>query len=137
MGSQRQPFTNVEVEVAAFVTADAYADVVGSELDTLRFASKWLAYNVVESANKGATVKIVASIDGASWNDLRVQDKTGTAFSAADVAVTGNGNQQLFITDDDVTNSPGTDGGYRYYKMQAKSTVGSNPATIKVVGIAK
>jgi uncharacterized protein YraI len=136
MSTQRN-FANVLVEVAAFTTADAYAEVVGTMLDSLRFGSKWLSYNVVESNNKGATVKIQGSIDGITWVDLRVQDNTGTAFSSADVAVSGNANSQLFITDDDVTNSPGVHGGYRFYRMQAKSTVGSNAAKIAVVGIAK
>lgn len=136
MAAQRN-FANVIVTVESFVTADAYAEVVGTALDALRFGSKWLSYNVVESANKGATVKIQGSIDGITWVDLRVQDNTGAAFSSADVAISGNANSQLFITDDDVTNSPAIHGGYRFYRMQAKSTVGSNPATIRVVGIAK
>jgi hypothetical protein len=130
-------FQHVLVEPALFTTADAYAVVPYSELDTLRHGSKWIAFQFVESNNKGATVKLQGSIDGTTWVDLRAQDVTGAAFSSTEIAVTGNATVQAFLNDDSVTNSPNVYGGFRFYRVSAKSTVGSNPAKLTIVGLCK
>lgn len=137
MGSQRQPFTNVLIGPLTFILTDSYVELYGTMLDSLRFGNKWLSWNVVESNNKGATVKIQGSIDGSTWVDLQAQKTDGTAFSAVDVACSANSNVQIFITDDGVTSSPDVNGGYRFYRMQGKNTVGGNVAKITVVGIVK
>jgi len=140
MGSQRQPFTQVLVETAIFSLPDTTDVLVpGSEIDTLRFGSKWISYNVAESNGNGATVTVQGSIDGTTWVGLQAQKTDGTAYSAAAVAVSGSGNAQIFITDDGVTNSPDVNGGYRYYRVVGHNTTSDTAhiAKVKVVGIVK
>ena len=103
-----------EVAPAAQASVVAYADVVGSEIDTLYFAS--LSYTLVN-----ATQTITYQILGANAADY----SDAVVIQSADILAAG-------VATYAVAQAP-----YRYYKVQIKDKVGGVHGTTTVYGLAK
>jgi len=103
-----------EVTPDAQASVAAYADVTGSELDTLYFAS--VSYTLVN-----ATQTITYQILGANRADYA----DAVVIQSADILAAG-------VATYAVTQAP-----YRYYKVQIKDKVGGVHGTTGVYGLAK
>lgn len=119
---------------ADFTTANAYASVPGTRLDTERGGPRSIAYRVLELNVNAITVKLRGSIDGVDWVDLITLDEAGTARGGVDVAVAKNAGAYLLVTDALVN---GARMALRLYDLQAKSTIAAAHGSIRVSGFAK
>jgi len=102
------------VNPAAQASVVAYADVAGSELDTLYFKS--VSYTLIN-----ATQTITYQILGANRADYA----DAVVVQTADILAAG-------ISSYAVAQAP-----YRYYKVQIKDKVGGTHGTTGVYGLAK
>lgn len=99
----------------AQATADAYADVVGSKIDTVDKDSVAITTLNSDAANS-LDWKVLGSIDDVSY--VEVQAEATLAFGA--------------LGSYSVAQAP-----FRYYKVQVKSTVPATPSEATVSAIAK
>jgi len=98
-------------------TANAWADVAGSTLDTLYCGS--VAYTILNAhAANGLNWKVLASNDVAFAASVEVQ-------ASALVAAQASGSYSATVAV------------WRYYKIQVQSAVGGAHATAVVAGVAK
>lgn len=105
------------VAPANFTTANAYADVTGSKLDAEgKTRVVFTIYNA--HAANGITWKVLASIDDSTYIEVEAEATLAAETAASWVA-------------SEVETS------YRYFKIQAKSTVGNSHGTAQVRGYAK
>ena len=96
-------------------TVDAYADVVGGEIDALDKEGVAITIKNTDTTN-ALKWKVLASIDGTTY----VEAQAEASLSAAAI---GSYSTTFAV--------------YRYYKVQVKSSVGSTPAKATVHLIAK
>ncbi len=111
------------------VTGDTYADVTASKVDTGGAAggqSRKLRAVVVVTVADG-TIKLVGSLDDSVYYDLFTQDGVG-ADQAVDIASGGAATKHFSLSD--ITAKGAAALGFRYFKLQAKSTGAGVPSTI-------
>jgi len=107
----------VSVSPADFTTANAYADVTGSKIDSS--GKTRVVFTILNShAANGITWKALASIDDVTYAEVKAEATLAALASSSYVA-------------------SATDTSYRYFKLQAKSTVGGSHGTAQVRGYAK
>lgn len=107
----------VSVSPANFTTADAYADITGSKIDSA--GKTRVVYTIYNAhATNGITWKVLASVDDSTYIEVEAEAALAAVTAASWVA-------------------DATETSYRYFKIQAKSTVGSTPGTAQVRGYAK
>ena len=94
----------------------AYADVVGSTLDSLRAAN--VSYTILNNGANSITYQVLADNDPAFGNAQVVAGPTAVGAAASSA----------------YTAAPAP---YRYYKVQIKDTVGGNHGQSHLFGVAK
>lgn len=127
------PLSDAIANPGTFATADGYAAVPGSLLDTGVGAGTHIGYRVAAATN-GATAKMQASMDGTNWLDVIARKEDGTAQAAVDVAVAAGADEYLIVTP---AHDSGAKAAFRYYQVQARSTVAGNSSTVTLDGMAK
>ena len=113
---------------ANYSTTNSYADVPNSTIDTIYEpgkGEKLISAQISEvGAVNGITVKVVASNDDATYVDITGCDQNGTTLGAADVTLAASGKKVIVI-------APTTAmAAFRFYKLQAKSTIGGDAGTL-------
>jgi len=107
----------VSVAPANFTSADAYGDVVGSKIDAQgKTRVVYTVYNAHEA--NSITWKVLASLDDTTYVEVEAE-------AALAALATGSWVASAIETS------------YRYFKIQAKSTVGAAHGTVQVRGYAK
>jgi hypothetical protein len=98
-------------------TTDAYADVDGSEIDSLTKGK--VCYTITNADDTNSIDwKVLASIDGETWVEVEAEDSVAAEAS-------------------DSWEASATEVSYRYFKVQVKSTVSEAAGIAQVRGYAK
>lgn len=120
----------------AQTTTNNYADIAGAKIDTLFTGAKYLGFLFEEKGGaNGATFSIWGSIDDTTYTQIVGPiSQAGSEDSDGDVPVSAGSNAEVFITPD---YKSGGKACYRFYKVQAKSTVGGAAASAKATIVAK
>jgi hypothetical protein len=117
----------------AFQPGTAYADVPGTQIDALQQDLETLSFEFICTVF-GVTCKIQASNDAVNWVDITSADQVGVA-RPIDVVVAVGTTIYSILTPNIPAGAAG--GAFRYYKTQAKNTVGGSVGTVIVVTIGK
>lgn len=118
-------------------TTDAYPStgVAATTIDTGDSRATFVGYRIEETGDSNnATVKLQASLDGDTWVDLTARDETGSAQGAAEVTVTANTDEYLFVTPE---HDSGVLAAFRFYRLNAKAASAGNQADLSVDVFAK
>ncbi len=121
---------------ANYPTTNSYIDVPGAIVDTLKVSQahseKLLSFQLAEvGTTNGVTVKVVASNDNVHFVDIIGCDENGTTKGAAAVAIAASATTRIVIAPTTAMAS------FRYYKLQALSTVGGASGTLNSAIVAK
>lgn len=133
MSVDRQPGL-ATVSGTMATTANAYAAVTGTVLDTALYGGRRVAYQVTEGNVNAITAKVQGSLDGSAWSDVLTMDTDGSQRAGVDVAVAKNGTAYLMVAPEQTNKAAHC---WRYYRVAAKSTVADTAGTVAVKGIQK
>lgn len=127
---------------AIFACPDAYADVPGSVFDTVARAgamigtaqgAKTLGF-LFAATVFGVTAKVQGSMNGVNYVDLTTADQAGVA-RVIDVAIAAGAFANCVLTPNLAAGAAG--GGFRFYKVQARNTVGLSVGSVVVTVVGK
>jgi hypothetical protein len=116
-----------------YVTTAAYADVPGTLIDTGRLGLLTLAWQLVCTV-QNITCAIFGSVDGVNFKQLTCLDHLGAALTA-DIAIVAGANTIATLETQATTGAGG--GALRYFKVQAKDTVGGTHGTLNGAFVGK
>ncbi len=112
---------------------DAYADVPGSLIDVGELSLRHIAV-LVKATVFGVTFRVQGSVDGTTYDVLTGQDNVGVARTP-DVAVAAAA--FAHITFSNALPAGAAACAFRFFKVQAKNTVGASVGTAAIAAIAK
>ena len=121
----------IAVGADEFTSADAYATVPGTLIDTRENKALSIVYHVLEGNVNAVTAKVRGFHETTGpYLDLICLDEVGTVQAGVDVAIAKNGSDTFVVK--------ATQSYFRYYDCQVKSTVASTHSTaVRVRGLAK
>lgn len=125
-GKKGGPLDTLGFTLPNFVVPDAYTDIPGSLIDTLKQGVKMMGFQVAATLF-GATFKVVGSMDGTTFADLTTQDALGVN-RPIDVPVAVGTTVMASITQ--ATPAGATAQAFRFYKVQVKNTVAASVANV-------
>jgi hypothetical protein len=116
-------------------SANAYAVVTGSQIDTYAYGCSRVGFRIAETGgSNGITAKVRGSIDGSNWTDLTTLDAAGSEAAGVDQTIAASAVLLAFVTPEF---DSGAKAGFRFYDVQIKSTVNGSHGTASVHGFAK